>query len=185
MGAAASQNITDPTLGTRLLDRLARHGDASRALAEVTETTDDIAYRQLTVLGRSGPGSPTAVRTHWAHASATAEGAVAAGNMLCGEHIPGVLLDAYAAATGELEQRLATAMKAAVDAGGEEGRCTPRASRSSRTWTGASPTCAWTGPTSPSTGSPNSSTSGCRSATTTCAADSTRLRPSYGVPGDL
>ncbi|GAA2622003.1 DUF1028 domain-containing protein [Streptomyces axinellae] len=125
VGAAASQNITDPTIGTSLLEGLAEHGDAERALAGVTGAArhaKSIEYRQLTVLGRSGPGfAYSGSRTLGTHASATAEGAVAAGNMLCGEHIPRVLLDAWSAATGELEERLLAAMKAAVAAGGEEG----------------------------------------------------------------
>ncbi|WP_338692985.1 DUF1028 domain-containing protein [Streptomyces sp. Q6] len=125
VGAATSQNITDPTLGTDLLDALAGHGDAARALADVTgaaRSEQSIAYRQLTVLGRSGPGFAfSGAQTLGTHASATADGAVAAGNMLSGPHIPGVLVDAYTAATGELEERLLTALKAAVAAGGEEG----------------------------------------------------------------
>nr|BFD80778.1 DUF1028 domain-containing protein [Streptomyces sp. Xyl84] len=125
VGAATSQNITDPTLGTDLLDGLAEHGDARRALAGVTAAARNaktIEYRQLTVLGRSGPGfAHSGARTLGTYASATADGAVAAGNLLSGEHIPGVLLDAYAAATGELEERLLAALKAAVAAGGEEG----------------------------------------------------------------
>lgn len=125
VGAAASQNITDPTIGTRLLDGLADHGDAERALADVTGSAGEagtIGYRQLTVVGRSGPGfAHSGPHTLGTHASATAEGAVAAGNMLCGEHIPGVLLDAWSSATGELEERLLAAMKAAIEAGGEEG----------------------------------------------------------------
>ncbi|MEU6769129.1 DUF1028 domain-containing protein [Streptomyces sp. NPDC046853] len=125
VGAATSQNITDPMLGTALLDGLAAHGDAARALADVTGTAankETVDYRQLTVLGRSGPGFAfSGPRTLGTFASATADGAVAAGNMLSGEHVPGVLVDAYAAATGELEERLLTAMKAAVAAGGEEG----------------------------------------------------------------
>ncbi|MET9148061.1 MULTISPECIES: DUF1028 domain-containing protein [unclassified Streptomyces] len=125
VGAATSQNITDPTLGTSLLDGLADHGDAERALAGVTgaaRNAKTIEYRQLTVLGRSGPGfAHSGARTLGTYASATADGAVAAGNMLCGEHIPGVLLDAYAAASGELEERLLAALRAAVAAGGEEG----------------------------------------------------------------
>ncbi|MEU3839444.1 DUF1028 domain-containing protein [Streptomyces sp. NPDC028635] len=125
VGAAASQNVTDPTLGTRLLDALARHGDAERALADVTgapDTAKTIEYRQLTVLGRTGPGfAHSGARTLGTHAAVTADGAVAAGNMLSGTHIPGVLLDAYASATGELEERLLTALRAAVAAGGEEG----------------------------------------------------------------
>lgn len=125
VGAAASQNVTDPTLGTSLLDALADHGDAQRALNDVTGAARNektIDYRQLTVLGRSGPGfAYSGARTLGTHASATVDGAVAAGNMLSGEHIPGVLLDAYAAATGELEERLLAALRAAVTAGGEEG----------------------------------------------------------------
>ncbi|OMI35228.1 DUF1028 domain-containing protein [Streptomyces sparsogenes] len=125
IGAAASQNVTDPTLGASLLERLADHGDAERALADVTgaaRNANTIAYRQLTVVGRSGAGfAYSGSRTLGKHASATADGAVAAGNMLSGEHIPGVLLDAYLAADGELEERLLTALKAAVAAGGEEG----------------------------------------------------------------
>jgi uncharacterized Ntn-hydrolase superfamily protein len=125
VGAASSQNITDPTLGTSLLDALAEHGDAERALADVTGAARNektIAYRQLTVLGRTGPGfAYSGPYTLGTYASATAEGAVAAGNMLSGKHIPGVLLEAYQEATGELEERLIAAMKAAVAAGGEEG----------------------------------------------------------------
>ncbi|MGW5733231.1 MULTISPECIES: DUF1028 domain-containing protein [Streptomyces] len=125
IGAAASQNVTDPTLGTSLLAALAQHGDARRALTEVTgaaRNASTIDHRQLTVLGRSGPGfAYSGSGTLGTHASATADGAVAAGNMLAGEHIPQVLLEAYAAATGELEERLIAAMRAAVRAGGEAG----------------------------------------------------------------
>ncbi|WP_030690564.1 DUF1028 domain-containing protein [Streptomyces globisporus] len=125
VGAATSQNITDPTLGTSLLSGLAEHSDAERALTDVTgaaRNARSIDYRQLTVLGRSGPGfAHSGARTLGTYASATADGAVAAGNMLSGPHIPGVLLDAYAAAGGELEERLLAALGAAVAAGGEEG----------------------------------------------------------------
>ncbi|MGY1433601.1 DUF1028 domain-containing protein [Streptomyces reniochalinae] len=125
VGAAASQNVTDPMLGTSLLERLAEHGDAQRALADVTgapQHARTLAYRQLTVLGRSGPGfAYSGSRTLGTHASAAADGAVAAGNMLAGEHVPGELLDAYHAAGGELEERLLAALKAGLAAGGEEG----------------------------------------------------------------
>ncbi|MEU9885204.1 DUF1028 domain-containing protein [Sphaerisporangium sp. NPDC051011] len=125
VGAAASQNVTNPTLGTELLERLTEHGDAQRALADVTGASRNvptIEYRQLTVLGRSGPGYAfSGSGTLGKYASATADGAVAAGNMLAGAHIPDVLLDAYFAATGELEERLISALRAAVAEGGEEG----------------------------------------------------------------
>ena len=122
VGAAASQNITDPRLGGRLLDRLAEHGDAEQALADLSASADNIEYRQLTVLGRTGPGfAYSGARTLGKHASATADGVVAAGNMLAGEHIPQAMVDAFAAAPGELEQRLVAALRAGLAAGGEEG----------------------------------------------------------------
>lgn len=122
IGAAASQNITDPRLGGRLLDRLAEHGDPRRALSEVTGAAENIAYRQLTVLGADGPGfAYSGSHTLGTHGSATADGVVAAGNMLAGEDIPQSIVDSFAAATGELEQRLVTALLAGLAAGGEEG----------------------------------------------------------------
>ncbi|WP_406136871.1 DUF1028 domain-containing protein [Streptomyces sp. NBC_01089] len=125
VGAAASQNVTDPTLGTSLLAGLTEHGDAQRALTDVTGAArhaKTIEHRQLTVVGRSGPGCAySGSGTLGTYATATADGAVAAGNMLAGEHIPQVLLDAYAAAGGELEERLVAALRAAVEAGGEVG----------------------------------------------------------------
>ncbi|MEB3370914.1 DUF1028 domain-containing protein [Saccharopolyspora mangrovi] len=122
IGAAASQNVTDPRLGGRLLDGLAEHGDAERALQAVTSGADNIEYRQLTVLGTTGPGfGYSGARTLGTHGSATADGVVAAGNMLAGDHIPQAIVDAFTEAAGELEQRLVTALRAGLSAGGEEG----------------------------------------------------------------
>ncbi|WP_020673212.1 DUF1028 domain-containing protein [Amycolatopsis nigrescens] len=122
VGAATSQNITDPRLGTRLLDRLTEHRDAERALSDVVGSAPDIEYRQLTVLGRTGPGfAYSGGRTLGTNGAATADGVVAAGNMLAGRHIPEVLVEAFSSATGQLEERMLAALKAAVAAGGEEG----------------------------------------------------------------
>ncbi|MBB4684056.1 DUF1028 domain-containing protein [Amycolatopsis jiangsuensis] len=122
VGAAASQNVTDPRLGGRCLDRLAGHGDSERALAEVTAAADHVGYRQLTLLGRTGPGvAYSGSQTLGTHGSASADGVVTAGNMLATEEIPRAMVDAFTAATGELEQRLVTALRAALAAGGEEG----------------------------------------------------------------
>ncbi|OXM55754.1 DUF1028 domain-containing protein [Amycolatopsis alba] len=122
VGAAASQNVTDPRLGRRLLDRLAEHGDPERALSEVVSATSDIEYRQLTVLGLDGPGfAYSGTGTLGTHATATADGVVAAGNMLSGEHVPQSIVDAFLSSAGELEQRLVSALRAGLAAGGEEG----------------------------------------------------------------
>lgn len=122
IGGASSQNITDPRLGPRLLDRMSEHGDTERALSEVVGEAEHIGYRQLTVLGTSGHGfAYSGEHTLGNHAAATGDGVVAAGNMLASEHIPRAMLDAYDSTTGELEQRLVAALRAALEAGGEEG----------------------------------------------------------------
>jgi uncharacterized Ntn-hydrolase superfamily protein len=123
VGAAASQNVTDPRLGPLLLDRLAEHGDATRAVAEAAEAAaPHAAYRQLTAVGATGaPAWFSGQKALGTYAAAAGEHAVAAGNMLAGEHVLQAMVDAFHSAAGELEERLLTALRAAVEAGGEEG----------------------------------------------------------------
>jgi uncharacterized Ntn-hydrolase superfamily protein len=122
VGAVSSQNVTDPRLGPRLLDRLACLDDADAALAEVVADTPDRNYRQLTVLDGTGR---TAVfhgaHTLGVHGAAHDHGVVAAGNMLATESVPAALVAGFAATGGELEERLLAALRAGLDAGGEEG----------------------------------------------------------------
>lgn len=122
VGAAASQNVTDPRLGGRILDRLAAHGDAERALKEVGESATDLDYRQLTAVGSAGPTAWfSGKHTLGTHGAAVGPHSVAAGNMLVSSELPTIMVDAFESATGELEERLLAALRAAVDAGGEEG----------------------------------------------------------------
>ncbi|GAA4867055.1 DUF1028 domain-containing protein [Saccharopolyspora cebuensis] len=122
VGAAASQNVTDPRLGGRLLDRLAAHGDADRALAEVGEGATDLDYRQLTAVGATGPAAWfSGQRTLGTHGGAVGPHSVAAGNMLVTSDLPSIMVEVFESATGELEERLLAALRAALDAGGEEG----------------------------------------------------------------
>src|ERR1700691_4896977 len=55
VGAVATQNITDPALGPRILDALARGSAADGALQDALRSTAFGAYRQLVVLGEQGP----------------------------------------------------------------------------------------------------------------------------------
>ena len=54
IGAAASQNVTDPRLGTRMLDLMAEGVSASDAVAAITSQQQHIAYRQLTAVDAAG-----------------------------------------------------------------------------------------------------------------------------------
>ncbi|HEX4251211.1 MAG TPA: DUF1028 domain-containing protein [Pseudonocardia sp.] len=122
VGGAASQNITDPRLGTRLLDAVADLGDAAAALEKVRADTPEVEYRQLMVVDGTGrTASYSGAHTLGVYASASGPGVVAAGNLLAGDGVPAAIVAAFTGATGELEQRLVTALAAGLAAGGEAG----------------------------------------------------------------
>jgi uncharacterized Ntn-hydrolase superfamily protein len=122
VGAVASQNITDPALGPRILDLMALGASAGDALAVVCTSTDHIDYRQLTAVDAQGRSAGySGKHTLGVFATASAENVVCAGNLLSSDQIPGVMMEAFADSSGHLADRLLQAMQAAVLAGGEAG----------------------------------------------------------------
>lgn len=122
VGAAASQNITDPTLGPQMLNLLDAGLSAPEAIAALASATPNINYRQLLVVdaqGRTGIHSGNHVLGIWGAAQAL--NVAAGGNLLANDTIPQVLVDAFTAADGHLGDRLLAAMKAGLAAGGEAG----------------------------------------------------------------
>jgi uncharacterized Ntn-hydrolase superfamily protein len=123
-GAAASQNITDPRLGTLALDLMAAGWTAPEAIEKVKrEGGELIAYRQLTAVDRAGRTAAfSGQRTLGTHASAEGPGVVCAGNILKTANVPEAMRDAFLGAEGRhLGDRLIAAVQAGLDAGGEEG----------------------------------------------------------------
>lgn len=123
LGAAASQNVTDPRLGGRLLDRLAAGDDARTALDTVVEQHELRDYRQLTVLDSHGRSAAfSGAGALGSHHHVTGDGVVAAGNMLAGPATVTELIHGYeASAATQFEGRLLDGLAAALAAGGEEG----------------------------------------------------------------
>ncbi|PSK91395.1 putative Ntn-hydrolase superfamily protein [Murinocardiopsis flavida] len=122
VGAVTSQNITDPRLGPALLDALASGADPEAAIAAVRRDEPDIDFRQLTVVDGSGAAATfSGRRTLGVHGAATGPHCAAAGNLLSRPDIPETLCTAFAAAEGELEERLHAALAAGLAAGGEAG----------------------------------------------------------------
>ena len=122
VGVVASQNITDPRFGPFLLDALASGASADEALATLADRDATLDYRQLSVLGATGPGATrSGPHTLGTYASVVGEDAVCAGNMLASTEVPSVMLAAFDAASGDLESRLLAAMQAGLAAGGEAG----------------------------------------------------------------
>ena len=122
LGAVSSQNITDPRLGSALLDRLQAGASAQEALDSVVLESPAVDYRQLVVLDAHGGSAVfSGAHTLGVFGAGRGPGSVAAGNMLANTQVPQALCDAFEASTGELETRLLAALRAALDAGGEEG----------------------------------------------------------------
>ncbi len=83
VGVACTQNITDPTLSTKLLDQLAGGANAQRAMDNVVAAAPYAEYRQLTVVDATGNCAfYSGPHTLGTHTVATGVDAVAAGNLL-------------------------------------------------------------------------------------------------------
>lgn len=122
VGAVASQNITDPSLGPRLLELMALGASSSEAIAVVCSSTEHVEYRQLSAIDASGHGASfSGEQTLGIHAAASDHNVVCAGNLLSSDVIPDAMVQAFVDSSGHLAERLLMAMKAALKAGGEAG----------------------------------------------------------------
>jgi len=122
-GAAASQNVTDPRLGVRLLDLAGQGVAAPAAVARLLAEEPLIAHRQLTLVDRDGASAVhSGEHTLGVHAARAVPDAAAAGNLLADPAVPEAMLDAFAAAPQEhLGTRLVAALGAGLATGGEAG----------------------------------------------------------------
>jgi len=122
VGVVASQNITDPSLGPRILQALADGTPSDKALAQALAATPFAAYRQVLVIGKNGP--PVSHSGDYALGTAgTALGThvAAAGNLLATGEVLKTMIDAFEGASGHMGARLLTALRAGTERGGEAG----------------------------------------------------------------
>lgn len=122
VGAVASQNVTDPTLGPLALDLMERGMSAAEAIAEVRRRGKFIEYRQVLAVDRDGQ---TAIHSGpnslgiWTQAQAP--DVASGGNLLANDGVPQAIVDGFLASPGHLGDRLIAAMRAGLAAGGEAG----------------------------------------------------------------
>ncbi|MBT0770146.1 DUF1028 domain-containing protein [Kineosporia sp. J2-2] len=122
VGGASSQNITDPRLGTELLDALSSGLVAREALSRVVTGRELIEHRQLTVLEVNGQGAAfSGANTLGVHHTVVGDQVVAAGNLLASPGVIDAVAAAFEQSTGDLETRLLLALEAGLAAGGEAG----------------------------------------------------------------
>lgn len=187
VGAVASQNITDPSLGPATLDLMQEGQSARGAVDEVIRRSKFTEFRQLLAIDSGGV---TAIHSGpnslgiWTQA----EGANVAsgGNLLANDTIPQAIVDGFTAAQGHIGDRLIAAMRAGLAAGGEAGPIHSAGMKivDNVSWPVADLRCDWT--------------EGCPIENIATAWDiykpqldaytqralDPRAAPSYGVPGD-
>lgn len=123
VGAVATQNITLPALGPEILDLLEAGESASSALDKALTRHGYSQYRQVAVIDQYGATALfTGSEALGVHNALAGEQCVAAGNLLSSPQVIAAMVQAFAAASGELlADRLLAAMHAAMAAGGEAG----------------------------------------------------------------
>jgi uncharacterized Ntn-hydrolase superfamily protein len=124
IGAATTQNVTDPRLGPLALEHLAKGLSAAQALEAVLASATFPEYRQLTVIDTAGNTAfHSGTKTLGVYAAAQGPNAVSAGNLLANPGIPAAVIAAFAASNpnAELGARVIAAMQAGLAAGGEAG----------------------------------------------------------------
>ena len=122
VGAVASQNITDPTLGPKAMDLMANGLSAAEAVARVKAEGKFLEYRQVVAIDAMGQSAihsgPNSLGI-WTDAAG--RDVHAAGNLLANPDVPAALVAGFEGATGHLGDRLIAAMRAGLAAGGEAG----------------------------------------------------------------
>ena len=122
VGAVASQNVTDPSLGPKMLDLLESGLDAQSALGEIKRTVKFLEYRQILAvdhLGNIAIHSGENSLGIWTQAEG--EDVASGGNLLANDQVPTAIISGFTLATGHIGDRLLAAMRAGLDTGGEAG----------------------------------------------------------------
>jgi uncharacterized Ntn-hydrolase superfamily protein len=123
VGAVATQNITDPAIGSRILDLMAAGTPADRAVEQAAAENTHRAYRQISAVDMHGnTGHYTGAKASPVAASKIGRDCVAAGNILANADVPAAMVRVFEAETGiHLAERLLMAVEEGLVAGGEHG----------------------------------------------------------------
>ena len=123
VGAAATQNVTDPSLGNLMLDYLEEGLNVQQTIDKIVNEHKFINYRQLALVDSKGNCvSYTGSKTLGTNAVSEGDCCVAAGNLLSSTEVVQAMTNNFTRNNNlHLAERLLSALQAGVDAGGEEG----------------------------------------------------------------
>jgi uncharacterized Ntn-hydrolase superfamily protein len=123
IGAVATQNITDPSLGPKLLDLMQQGMSARDSIDSLIRDLDFADYRQLTAVDAKGnSASWSGKNILGTHGVSEQHDCVAAGNLLKSPSLPDAMTAAFAKNSDmHLAESLMRGLEAGLAAGGEEG----------------------------------------------------------------
>ncbi|QAX28859.1 DUF1028 domain-containing protein [Leisingera sp. NJS204] len=148
VGAVASQNVTDPSLGPLALDLMEQGLTAAEAVEQIRKQGKFIEYRQVLAVDKAGG---TAIHSGpnslgiWTQAEGL--DVVSGGNLLANDGVCQAIVDGFSASSGHLGDRLIAAMRAGLAAGGEAGPVHSAGMKivDKVSWPVADLRCDWTG----------------------------------------
>lgn len=123
LGAVATQNVTDPSLGPAGLSMLRQGLGASAVLDLLIAGTPEPEWRQVGVVDRYGRiAHHSGTRALPTATIAQGDGCLAMGNLLASADVPERMISTYKQlANASFPERLMKALEAGLEAGGEEG----------------------------------------------------------------
>ena len=123
VGAATTQNVTDPSLGNLMLDYLQQGFNAQQSIDNVVKEREFINYRQLALIDSAGNSAVyNGSKTLGINAVSQGNDCIAAGNLLKSTSVVQAMINNFSSNKNQhLAQRLLLSLQAGVNAGGEEG----------------------------------------------------------------
>ncbi len=122
VGVALTQNITNPDLGPLALKKLSQGLSVDETMQHLHKQEPHIEWRQLGLLDNKGNSAIfSGEQSLGIYATASADNCLAMGNLLANDNVPQAIVDAFGQSSGDLAQRLLSALQAGLDAGGEMG----------------------------------------------------------------
>ncbi len=122
VGAVSSQNVTDPSLGTLSLDLLEKGLSTEEVINEIKKSSKHMNYRQVLIIDAKGQTAiHSGEKTLGIWSEAKGKNILSAGNLLANDNVPKAIIKEFQNTSGHLGDRLISALKAGLEAGGEAG----------------------------------------------------------------
>ena len=122
VGVALTQNITNQDLGPLALDKLSQGLSVDETMLFLHQQEPHIEWRQLGIIDNLGNSAiHSGAQSLGIYATAKGDNCLAMGNLLANDKVPQAMIDAFTHSSGDLAQRLLSALQAGLTAGGEMG----------------------------------------------------------------